>query len=110
MAGLAKAAWYAAAKAIGGRVRRNIVEPSGKRRTEEIFPQRLRALARRFPQIGGARVTFQRVEVISYIEYAADALPDRLYDQAVVFARESLAKSLRDNIAALRRRRFKFAA
>jgi hypothetical protein len=110
LAGLAKAAWYAAAKSIGGRVRRNIVEASGKRRTEEIFPARLRSLARRFPQTGGSRVTFQRVEIFSNITYAVEALPDALYDRAVMSAQASFAKALRDNITALRRRRFKFAA
>lgn len=108
LAGLAKAAFYAAAKALGGRVRRNLVdEGTGKRRTEEIFPARLRRLARRFPGIGGARVSFLRVEVFSNISYAREALPQDLHDRAVGTARVQFVNSLRRSFGELRRRRWR---
>jgi hypothetical protein len=110
LVGLAKAAWYVAAKALGGRVRRNIVEADGKRRTEEIFPGYLRKLARRFPGIGGASVSPRRVEVWSNITYARYAVDDYKFEEAVRMSEESFRRSLGKSVDALTRRYFKDAA
>lgn len=110
LVGLAKAAWYVAAKALGGRVRRNIVEADGKRRTEEIFPGYLRKLARKFPGIGGASVTPRRVEVWSNITYAVHAVDDYKFEEALRMSEESFRRSLAKSVDALTRRYFKNAA
>lgn len=113
LVGLAKAGWYAAAKGLKGRVRRNIVGAGGRRRTEEIFPGSIRKLARRFPGAGGARMmsagTRSRVEIFTNITYARNALPDGLKAAADSFAQDRLAKALAESVKQLNRRKFRVA-
>jgi hypothetical protein len=109
--GFAKAGWYAAAKAIGGRIRRNLRDADGKRSTIEIFPAYLKKIARAHPGIGSARVGYQRVEIINNVRHARDAyIPEYFLDDAIYYGQLSFAESVRKSINILRRRRFKFAA
>jgi hypothetical protein len=106
--GFAKAAWYAAAKAIGGRVRRNLVAGDGKRTTVEIFPAYLKKIARAHPGIGSARVGYQRVEIINNVRHAQDAyVPEYFYDDAVYNGQLSFQRALEKSISQLRRRGFR---
>lgn len=108
LVGLAKAGFYQAAKGLGGRVRRNIVSPAGKRQTEEIFPAYVRKLARKFPDIGGASVTGglnnPRVEVYSNVPHAGAALPARLHAAAASRAQAKIAAEIRYAAAALNKK------
>lgn len=109
--GFAKAGWYAAAKAIGGRVRRNLVAADGKRSTVEIFPPYLKKIARSHPGIGTAKVSHHRVEIINNVRHAQDAyVPEYFFDDAIYNAGLSFHRSIQQAITILRRRRFKFAA
>jgi hypothetical protein len=110
LVGLAKAAWYAAAKALGGRVRRNIVEAGGRRRTEEIFPGYLRKLARRFPGIGGASVSPRRVEVWSSVDYAGETVTFASMDKAVEESKAAFYRAMVKSVDALTRKYFRKAA
>jgi hypothetical protein len=98
LVGFAKAGWYCAAKALGGRVRSNLRSADGRRGTAEIFPAYIRSLARRFPDAGGARVTSDagRVEVAIFtnVRHAAEAMPENLRAGAEAEARESFAAAL----------------
>lgn len=109
LVGFAKAGWYAAAKGIGGRVRRNIVRPGGKRITEEIFPAFVRKIARRFPDIGGARISGNlrasfRVEVFTNVSHAEEALPSRLHAAAATRTQAKIAAEIRYAAAALNKK------
>lgn len=110
LVGFAKAGWYCAAKALGGRVRRNIREDNGKRRTEEIFPKWIRDLARRYPDAGGARVTTTgrqvTVEVFTNVRHAQEALIPGLGDAVEDRARGRVAKALAIGLQKLGRSRF----
>jgi hypothetical protein len=106
LVGFAKAGWYAAAKALGGRVRRNYVTNEGKRATAEIFPDFVRKLARRHPGIGGARVSPGRVEIFTNVRHADVALTSSNYMTATDNARASLAKSLKKAVHEVNRRTF----
>jgi hypothetical protein len=98
-AGFAKAAWYGAAAALGGRVRRTVEIGDGKRRSEQIFPASLRKIARANPHIGGAftagRGLTSRVTVFSNVTHADSAIPPRLE----IYARARAADRLRSAIA-----------
>lgn len=72
--GTAKAGWYAAAKALGGRVRTNLVGEDGKRSTVETIPAWVRKVANRTPGLGGARISPGRVEIFTNVKHARDAL------------------------------------
>lgn len=110
LVGMAKAGWYAAAKALGGRVRRNIVGLGGKRMTEEIFSASVRKLARRFSGLGGARISGgedrPRVEVFTNVKHATNALPHGMYLSAVLRAEEKVVAALKHSGAALRKKVF----
>lgn len=110
LVGFAKAGWYAAAKALGGRVRRNYITTAGKRATAEIFPAYVRKLARRHPGIGGARIEAGRVEIFTRVRHADVALTSSNYAKATDAARASLAKSLARAVREVNRRTFKKAA
>lgn len=112
LVGLAKAAWYVAAKALGGRVRLNLRDADGgNRRTVEQFSPYIRKLARRFPGIGGAEVSATRVSVFSNVSYASEAIPQEFHDRAVYGAQDRLRESLLRGIREARRRRgFRVAA
>lgn len=108
--GLAKAGWFAAAKSLGGRIRRNIVEADGKRRTEEIFPPYIKKLARKFPDLGGSRIMPGRVEVFTNVRHGRQAILDFAYDDALYRAQESFRAAMSRAIARIRQRGFREAA
>ncbi len=105
LVGFAKAGWYAAAKALGGRVRSNTTASDGKRTTAEVFPGYVRKIASRFPGIGGATITPGRVEIFTSVRHAAAALTATNYATATDRARASLAAALAQSIRALNRTR-----
>lgn len=107
--GLAKAGWYAAAKAIGGRVRRSVVR-DGRRTSVEVFPAYVRRLARKFPDLGGAVVSAGRVEVFSNVRHAGEAMPYTLYLRAVEEARVRVRRALVESVRRVRGRRYGAAA
>jgi hypothetical protein len=105
LVGFAKAGWYAAARALGGRVRRNDTDAvTGKRTTAEIFPPYVRKLQRRFPGAGGARIQPGRVDIFTNVRHAEVALTEARYQQATAAAEASLAKSLGAAVAAVNKR------
>lgn len=110
LVGFAKAGWYAAAKGLGGRVRRNLVLESGKRKTEEIFPAYVRALARKFPDAGGARITSRgskvNVEIFTRVRHSREALSDAAYFSATQRAETQLANALAQSLRALNEKKF----
>ena len=114
LVGLAKAGFYAAAKAIGGRVRRAVVDDLGGRRTEEIFPAWIRKLATRFPGLGGARVNESldtpTVWIWTNVKHADEALSGPLYASAVSDARANVRKALEKAMKILNERGSKRAA
>jgi len=108
--GLAKAGWFAAAKSLGGRIRRNIVEADGKRRTEEIFPAYIKKLARQFPGLGGSKIQPGRIEVFTNVRHAEQAILDFAYDDALYRSRESFRAAMSRALARIRQRGFREAA
>ena len=108
--GTAKAGWYAAAKAIGGRVRSNSTDASGKRSTAEIFPAYVRKRANKRPGLGGARVTPGRVEVFTNVEYAADALTANSLDEVYAGSQEAFLAALQKSLQALKNKHFRRVA
>lgn len=110
LVGFAKAGWAAAAKAIGGRVRRNVRDAAGNRRTEEKIPAPLRKLANRFPDSGGARWSENgskvTLEIFTRVSYAEDATEPRLFEAANSYAANSFANALGESLRALNRRLF----
>ena len=108
--GTAKAAWYAAAKALGGRIRRNLVADDGKRSTVEIFPAYLKKLARKFPGLGGARIQPGRVEIFSNVHHAEQAILEFAYSDVLWRAEESFKDAIIKSLARIRERGFRDAA
>jgi hypothetical protein len=98
--GTAKAGWYAAAKALGGRVRSNTVAPDGSRSTAEIFPAYIRKLLKT-GNLGGARVSPTKVEVFTHVKHARLALDDGSYAAAISASEESFRKAMQQSLAAL---------
>lgn len=113
LVGFAQAGWYAAARGLGGRVRRNLVSATGKRSTAEAFPAYVRKLSNRYSGIGGARVltsgATSRVEIWTGVRHAKNALPYHLSDLAESEARENVAKALAASVHALNRKKFNAA-
>lgn len=113
LVGFAQAGWYAAARGLGGRIRRNLVSTAGKRSTAESFPPYIRKLANRHSGIGGARILVSgatcRVEIWTGVRHAQNALPDHLRSLAEDEARENVAKALAESIHALNRKKFNAA-
>ena len=109
LVGFAQAGWYAAARGLGGRIRRNLRDPGGKRSTVEAFPSYIRKLANKHPGIGGARIlsTGPRtvVEIWTSVRHAEYALPDYLKDLADDDARASVSAALRESIRYLNQKR-----
>jgi len=108
--GIAKAGWYAAAKALGGRIRRNLVADDGKRSTVEIFPAYIKQLARKNHGLGGAKTTPGRVEVFSNVAHARAAILDFALDDALYRAEQSFLATLKKSLARIRERGFRDAA
>jgi hypothetical protein len=111
LVGLAKAGWYAAAKGLGGRVRRTTTDTTGKRSSEEIFPGPIRKLAGKFSGLGGARVTGSgvtlRIEIFTSVRHAAAALTPGLYASATDRARDNVRRSLQNAVREMNARQFK---
>ena len=98
LVGLAKAGWYCAAKGLGGRIRRNTVSASGTRSTSEVFPPYVKRLARKFPNLGGARISggevAPRIEIFTSVKHATAALPAGAHAAAVDNARRNVKRDL----------------
>jgi hypothetical protein len=113
LVGFAQAGWYAAARGLGGRVRRNLVSATGKRSTAEAFPAYIRKLSNKHGGIGGARVLVSgassRVEIWTSVRHATAALPDHLRSLAEAEARASVAAALLESVRALNRKKFNAA-
>lgn len=113
LVGFAQAGWYAAARGLGGRVRRNLVSATGKRSTAETFPPYIRKLANKTPGIGGARVLISgpaaRVEIFTSVRHARAALPDHLRDLAEEEAQHLVTTALAESLRALTRKKFRAA-
>lgn len=107
--GFAKAGWYAAAKAIGGRVRRSITGENGKRTSIEIFPGWVRKLANKNSGIGGAVVrdsgSGPSVTIFNSVKHAAPALKPSLKAEAISRANDNLKAALKRALAEVVRRR-----
>ena len=99
--GTAKAGWAAAAKAIGGRVRRNDKDEFGNRSTAETIPEFVRKLTVKFKGLGGARVLFRRVEVFTNVTYADEALPQGALESAIDAANTSFQAAMAKSLTAL---------
>jgi hypothetical protein len=108
-AGMAKAGWYAAAASFGGRVRRTVRTPDGKRRSEQIFPASVRGVARRFSGLGKGWVEGVGMKAVATIEnrvrHAASALPDSLYNRVFSEAGKRLNRALFEALKAVNRRK-----
>lgn len=99
--GTAKAGWYAAAKSLGGRVRRNLKDDAGNRSTIETIPGWVRKVANRTPGLGGSRVTPTRVEVFTNVKHAADALSVEDLDIVIEKGRASFTAAIAKSIRAI---------
>jgi hypothetical protein len=108
-AGFAKAAWFVAAAALGGRVRRTVVGEGGQRRSEQIFPASLRKIGRANPHIGGAftagRGLTSRVSVFSNVFHADAAIPPALELSARARAADRLRKAIAKALSKINRSR-----
>ena len=105
LVGIAKAGWYAAAKGIGGRVRRNTTV-DGKRKTIEIFPSWVRKLARD-SRVGGATVSEgskPSVTIWNSVKHASAALKPSLKAAALSRANDNLRRSLKLALAEIVKR------
>lgn len=113
LVGFAQAGWYAAARGLGGRIRRNLVSDTGKRGTVETFPAYIRKLANRYSGIGGARVltggATARVVIWTAVRHARNALPDNLRALAEDEAAANVSQALAASLAALNRKKFNAA-
>jgi hypothetical protein len=114
LVGTAKAGWHQAAKGLGGRVRRNLTDSDGKRRTEEIFPEYVRKVSNRFSGLGGAFFVGGEkpsATIFSSVRHAVDALisPGAI-EQANERAQARFHKALLEALQWRRLRTFKQAA
>lgn len=110
LVGTAKAGWYAAARSLGGRVRKNFTDGAGQRKTAELFPAYVRKLARRWPEMGGSRLRAGMVEVFTRVRHGDRALDADRYAKATDAARESLAASLSKAVKAVNEKVFRKVA
>lgn len=94
LVGVAKAGWHQAAKAIGGRVRINLVAEDGKRSTAEAFPAWVRKVSRKIAGLGGAMVGKGRVTIFSNVRHAAAAIEPRHKAGAEAAAAETFSKAM----------------
>lgn len=107
-AGIAQAGWYAAAKALGGRVRRNLTDSAtGRRSTEEIFPASIRKIAKRFPSLGSATVQPNRITIWTNVRHARGAMSKAEQSHAEEIARETLLKALQNSLNVLAKKHFR---
>jgi hypothetical protein len=104
-AGLAKAGWYAAATALGGRVRTRSAR-TGK--SVQRFPKYVRTLGKT-PGIGGANFLGgprARARIWNTVSYIGSALPDTLYYQALDRAQLDFVRALNRSVAYLNQNKF----
>ena len=104
-AGLAKAGWYKAARALGGRVRTRS-RSTGK--SIERFPKYVRALAKT-SGIGGASFTGgvrARARIWNTVTYIGSALPEDRYNVAVSNAQSSFVHALNESVIRTNQRSF----
>jgi len=110
LVGFAKAGWACAAKGLGGRVRRNIRGADGTRATAESFPGYVRALARKFPDAGGASIavsgTTVTVAIWTNVRHGDVAMPLPLYEAAVSRAQQKVNLALTESVRAINRQQF----
>ncbi len=114
LVGTAKAGWGCAAKALGGRNRRNLRDATGgNRATAERLPAYVRALMRKFPDLGGPRAldpdSTVTIEIFTNVKHAAEAIPPRLYASVTSSAQASLAVALNQSLRALNQQQFNAA-
>lgn len=102
--GTAKAGWYAAAKSLGGRVRRNLKDAAGNRSTIETIPAWVRKVANRTAGLGGSRQAPGRVEVFTNVAHAADALSVEDLDIVIENAQASFMKAITKSLIATLRK------
>jgi hypothetical protein len=114
LAGFAKAGWYQAARAIGGRLRTNFTTADGVRGTKETFPAYLRKLANASPGIGGARQGGDEmsyfVEIFSSVKHAVEALPHGRQAEAERAARDFFVESCAKQLQIIREKIFRKAS
>ena len=104
-AGLAKAGWYQAARALGGRVRTRS-RKTGK--SVERFPKYVRSLAKT-SGLGGASFTGgirARARVWNIVRYIGEALPEDRYHRAVDNAQVSFVRALNESVLRANKRAF----
>ena len=93
--GMAKAGWYCAALALGGRVRGAYTDADGGKVAYQKFAASVRLVARRFPGIGGATVSKTgnsvSVDIFTYLGHAPQALSHEKVTEANAEASAKLA-------------------
>ena len=104
--GTAKAGWYAAAKSLGGRVRKNERDGAGNRSTHETFPRYVRKIVRKYPGLGGSLVSDYQVTIWSNVTHGEEALV-RDFADLVDEANQSFRAALNRAIAEAIRGKFK---
>jgi len=108
--GMAKASWFQASKGIVQRVRTQRRWNDGSRKTFEVFPAVIRRVARKFPGLGGSKVTGSglkiHVTIYSTVDHGPDALDQANYALANTEASKTLAKSISYMIAHLNKKLF----
>lgn len=110
LVGVGKAGWHQSAKAIGGRVRRNLQDASGKRTTVEAFPGYVRKVSRKFSGLGGAMVHADRITIFSNVRHAVEALDPRKKLQAEAEAEANFQKAMAFALSAVNEKYFGKAA
>ena len=107
--GMAKAAWYLAAKGIGGRLRST--GSGGK--IKATYPKWVIATSR-MGNFGGAYFRDNAIRpditVFSRVRHGSRALPAHLYNRAIDRSEDALKKALLISIAKLNKKQFKRAA
>ena len=110
--GMAKAAWYQAARALGGRVRGSYQRGESIVNAEK-FPASVRRVASRFPGLGGAVFSEQngrfRAEIFSNVGHGRKALAASVEQTAVDVAQGKLASALQASLDAIHAKLFKSA-
>ena len=104
-AGLAKAGWFAAATALGGRLRTRS-RRTGK--SVQRFPKYVRRLGKT-PGIGGANFfggPRARARIWNTVTYIGEALPETLYYTALAQAQTDFVKALNQSVQHLNKNKF----
>lgn len=106
--GLAKAGFYLAGRALGGRLRVSMKDLAGTRKSLEVFPSYVRKLATRSPSAGGARLAqrkgFVSVTIFSRVSYGVRALPASDYTAATADGRARYRRNVEATLKRTRQR------